>query len=115
MKQALEMLSWILLKTGSQVKVGLPQWNSASVPGVTKDCLVRTVMWATLAVEVALILGRASPVSVTATQGSVTQIPDAAGIVNTTLMEKAVKDVPPVSMVMPQEGHPVIASHVLAL
>lgn len=30
-------------------------------------------------------------------------------------MEKAVKDVPPVSMVMPQEGHPVIASHVLAL
>lgn len=30
-------------------------------------------------------------------------------------MEKAVKDVPLVSMVMPQEGHPVIASHVLAL
>lgn len=39
----------------------------------------RTVMWATLAVEVALISGRVSPVSVTATQGSVTQIPDAVG------------------------------------
>lgn len=47
---------------------------------INKSPPSRTVMWATPAVE-ELISGRVNPVSVTATRGSVTQIPDAAGLV----------------------------------
>lgn len=46
---------------------------------INKSPPSRTVMWATPAVETELISGRVNPVSVTATRGSVTQIPDAAG------------------------------------